>query len=92
MYRNGILYKHEHRGEIMIFGRKQEWCDNNINIMYIICTWGHGHVRPELTGEARRGGRFIKKIITIITMMAPQTNWRENDSDDGLPRLSLCQK
>jgi len=74
----------------MIFGRKQEWRDNNINIIYLyVCTWGHGHVRPELTDEARRGGHIIKKIITIITMMGPQTNWRANDSDDGHPRLSL---
>jgi len=49
----------------MIFGRKQEWRDNNINIMYYVyCTYvhrGHGHVRPELTDKARRGGRIIKK-------------------------------
>jgi len=46
-------------GEIMIFGRKQEWRDNNINIMYV--HRGHGHVRPELTDKAYSGGRIIKK-------------------------------
>jgi len=43
----------------MIFGRKQEWRDNNINIMYV--HRGHGHVRPDLMDKAYRGGRIIKK-------------------------------
>lgn len=53
---------------------------------------GHGHVRSELTDEARRGGRIIKKIITIITIMGPQPNWRADDSDDGHPRPSYMTK
>jgi len=57
-----------------------------------VCTHrGHGHVRPELTDEARRGGR-IKKIYdnNNSDIIKPQTNWEGGrQRDDGHPRSSL---
>lgn len=87
MYRNVILlYKHTHTpGEIMKFGRKQEWHDYIIILLILYVYYvhrGHGHVRPELTDEARLGGRIKKKII-IITIMASMNYWRADDNSDN---------